>query len=138
MIGRMPVHPRRHVGRFGQSYRKPGQPGHGHDASATVPATLLLRLGILILLYFLWAAVAGFVAILLGWGIAWLVAGLVPVPRRYLTAGGITTLALIAAWLGPSVVGRVASHRSVAVSHHVARSERKRTTTWSDRQAQNR
>jgi hypothetical protein len=68
-----------------------------------MPDSPLLRAGMLVTLYLLWAVIAGTVTIMLGFSIASLIADAVPVPRRYLTAGGITTLALAAAWLSPCI-----------------------------------
>jgi hypothetical protein len=71
-----------------------------------MPGSPLLHVGILALLHFLWAVVAGIASVILGFYIASLIGGAVPVPRPYLSAGGITTLALAAAWFGPRVVER--------------------------------
>jgi hypothetical protein len=129
---RMPRHPEGRTVRFGRICPKPERPNRGQGAGPGVlpgrelsdtrmPRTPVLRVGILVCLHFLWATVAGIVTIMLGWSIAWLIAGVVPVPRQYLTAGGITTLALAAAWLGPSVVERVAaSHRLMRSSYQTA------------------
>lgn len=133
MMAHMPRHQERHAVGFGQICPSPGHAdrdrGAGpsalsdHELSDTrVPGNPLLRAGMLMSLYLLWAAVAGIVAIILGYGIASLIASVVPVPRRYLAAGGITTLALAAAWLGPSAVERLAaSHRLVRDPHEVTR-----------------
>lgn len=133
MMGRMLRHPERRADGLGQICPDPGRADRGRGggqralshcelSNTSVSGSPFLRAGMLMSLYLLWATVAGVVAIMLGYGISSLIAGAVPVPRRYLTAGGITTLALVAAWLGPSVVGRLAApHRLTRASHRVAR-----------------
>jgi hypothetical protein len=111
---------------FGRADRSPGAaPGvlTARELSDTgMPGSPTLRVGMRVALHLLWAIVAGVVTIVLGSGLVSLVVGIVPVPRRYLAAGGITTLALAVACLGPAVVERLAtSHRLMRASHHVAR-----------------
>lgn len=149
MMARMPRHPEGRAVGFGQICPKPRRPDRGRDApdvlsdrelsDMSMPGRQVFRAGMLVCLHLLWAAVAGIVTMVLGWSIASLIAGVVPAPRRYLVAGGITTLALAAAWLGPSVVERVAaSHRLMRASHQAARYGQAWITAGFDRQTQKR
>lgn len=145
---RMLRHPERRTVGFGQICPKPGRTDRGRGAGpgalsdrelsgTRMPDSPLLRAGMLVSLHLLWATIAGTVTIILGFNIAALIADAVPVPRRYLAAGGITTLALAAARLGPCVVERIiASHRLMRASHQVARYGQAWITAGFDRQTQ--
>lgn len=130
---RMLGHPKRRAVDFEQDCLKieradygqvahPGMLSDSEHSSKRSSNNPLLRAGTLVSLHLLWAMIAGTVTIVFGFGIASLIANSVPVPRRYLAAGVITTLALGAAWLGPGVVERlVASRRLMCASDQVAR-----------------
>jgi hypothetical protein len=68
------------------------------------------RIGTALMLHLTWSVVAGFLALVIGWALASLVAGVVPVPRRYVVTGIMTTLAVAAGWATPMVLGRMSAH----------------------------
>lgn len=125
----------RQIGRADHG-RSPGcsaLPDHGLRDTGMLHAPFV-RTGLMVSLHLLWAAIAGLVTLILGWSIAAVLAGTVPIPRRYLSAGSITTLALVAACLGPSVVEKVAClARLVAASDHIAYFRHIRTITGFER-----